>query len=130
MTARDTLDLAWLIPAFPAVGAVILVLFGKRIGEPKAGWFATLMMALSFAASVTAFFALRSLPADARANDLAHWQTTLVSQDAEAVARGIRGSPCAMLSPGVVAPADKALGFTKGLLIRDPDGHALAVVQP
>src|SRR4051812_16118486 len=68
MTARDTLDLAWLIPAFPAVGAVILLLFGKRIGEPKAGWFATLMMALSFAASVTAFFALRSLPAEARAN--------------------------------------------------------------
>ncbi|PYN19253.1 MAG: glyoxalase [Candidatus Rokuibacteriota bacterium] len=72
----------------------------------------------------------RPVPADARANDLAHWQTTLVSQDAEAVARGIRGSPCAMLSPGVVAPADRALGFTKGLLIRDPDGHALAVVQP
>src|SRR4051794_17213520 len=68
MTARDILDLAWLIPAFPAVGAVILLLFGKRIGEPKAGWFATLMMALSFAASVTAFFALRSLPAEARAN--------------------------------------------------------------
>jgi catechol 2,3-dioxygenase-like lactoylglutathione lyase family enzyme len=72
----------------------------------------------------------RPVPADARANDLAHWQTTLVSQDAEAVARRIRGSPCAMLSPGVVAPGDRALGFTKGLLIRDPDGHALAVVQP
>src|SRR3954454_8591242 len=68
MTARDILDLAWLIPAVRAVGAVILLLFGKRIGEPKAGWFATLMMALSFAASVTAFFALRSLPAEARAN--------------------------------------------------------------
>lgn len=72
----------------------------------------------------------RAVPADARTNDLAHWQTTLVSQDAEAVARGIRDSRCEMLSPGVVAPADRALGFTKGLLIRDPDGHALAVVQP
>jgi catechol 2,3-dioxygenase-like lactoylglutathione lyase family enzyme len=72
----------------------------------------------------------RAVPADARTNDLAHWQTTLVSQDAEAVARVIRGSPCAMLSPGIVAPADRALGFAKGLLIRDPDGHALAVVQP
>jgi catechol 2,3-dioxygenase-like lactoylglutathione lyase family enzyme len=69
-------------------------------------------------------------PADARANDLAHWQTTLVSQDIEAVARGIRGSSCAMLSSGVVAPADRALWFTKGLLLRDRDGHALAVVQP
>ena len=72
----------------------------------------------------------RAVPADARANDLAHWQTTLVSQDAAAVARGIRGSPCVMLSPGVVTPTDQALGFAKGLLIRDPDGHALAVVQP
>jgi len=72
----------------------------------------------------------RAVPADARTNDLAHWQTTLVSQDAEAVAQAIRRSPCAMLSPGVVAPGARALGFTKGLLIRDPDGHALAVVQP
>jgi catechol 2,3-dioxygenase-like lactoylglutathione lyase family enzyme len=72
----------------------------------------------------------RAVPADARANDLAHWQTTLVSQDVEAVARGIRGSSCAMLSSGVVAPADRALWFTKGLLLRDRDGHALAVVQP
>jgi catechol 2,3-dioxygenase-like lactoylglutathione lyase family enzyme len=72
----------------------------------------------------------RAVPADTRANDLAHWQTTLVSQDAAAVARGIRGSPCVMLSPGVVTPTDQALGFAKGLLIRDPDGHALAVVQP
>jgi hypothetical protein len=72
----------------------------------------------------------RAVPADARANDLAHWQTTLVSPDAGAVAQGIRGSPCAMLSPSVVSPTDRALGFAKGLLIRDPDGHALAVVQP
>jgi catechol 2,3-dioxygenase-like lactoylglutathione lyase family enzyme len=73
---------------------------------------------------------VRPVPADARANDLAHWQTTLVSQNAGAVAQAIRRSPCAALSPGVLAPADRALGFTKGLLIRDPDGHALAVVQP
>ena len=72
----------------------------------------------------------RPVTADARANDLAHWQTTLVSQDAGAVAQAIRSSFCAMLSSGVVAPADRALWFTKGLLIRDPDGHALAVVQP
>ena len=72
----------------------------------------------------------RPLPPDARANDLAHWQTVLISQDAEAVAQAVRGSTCALLSPGVVTPADRALRLTKGLLIRDPDGHALAVVQP
>ena len=40
MTARDLLDLAWIIPALPAFGAVVLLLFGKRIGEPIAGWIA------------------------------------------------------------------------------------------
>jgi catechol 2,3-dioxygenase-like lactoylglutathione lyase family enzyme len=72
----------------------------------------------------------RSTPAGTRANDLLHWQTTLVSDDAEAVARAIRGGRCVMVSPGVVAPAGRALGLARGLLIQDPDGHALAVVQP
>src|SRR5690349_4788778 len=68
MDARNVLDLAWVIPAIPALGAVVLLLFGKRIGEPKAGWLATTLMALSFVASAIAFFALRSLSPDARAN--------------------------------------------------------------
>jgi catechol 2,3-dioxygenase-like lactoylglutathione lyase family enzyme len=72
----------------------------------------------------------RPVPADTRPNDLVHWQTTLASDDAEAVARAVRGSPCAMLSPSVAAPPERELGFTKGVLIRDPDGHTLKVVQP
>ena len=68
MDARNLLDLAWVIPALPALGAVVLLVFGKRIGEPKAGWIATALMGLSFVASVIAFFALRSLSPDARAN--------------------------------------------------------------
>jgi len=72
----------------------------------------------------------RPVPTDARANDLAHWQTSLVSHDAEATAQAIRGSACSALSSGVVTLPDRALGFTKGLLLKDPDGHALAVVQP
>src|SRR5262245_659373 len=35
------------------------------------------------------------MPADARANDVVHWQTTLISPDAQAVARAIRGTSCA-----------------------------------
>src|SRR4051812_20911569 len=68
MDARNLLDLAWLIPVFPAVGAVVLLLFGKRIGEPKAGWIGTAMIGLSFVASVVAFFALRSLSPETRSN--------------------------------------------------------------
>src|SRR5258708_1690202 len=67
MSARNLLDVAWVIPAFPALGAVVLLLLGKRMGE-KAGWLATALMALSFVASVIAFFALRSLSPEARSN--------------------------------------------------------------
>src|SRR5260221_3940766 len=67
MSARNLLDVAWVLPAFPALGAVVLLLFGKRIGE-RAGWLATALMTLSFVASVIAFFALRSLSPDARSN--------------------------------------------------------------
>jgi NADH-quinone oxidoreductase subunit L len=68
MTARNLLDLAWVIPAIPAFGAVVLLLFGKRIGEPRAGWLATGLMALAFVASIVMFFALQSLPEAARTN--------------------------------------------------------------
>jgi NADH-quinone oxidoreductase subunit L len=66
--ARNLLDLVWLIPVFPAAGAVVLLVFGKRIGEPKAGWIGTAMIGLSFVASAIAFFALRSLSPETRSN--------------------------------------------------------------
>jgi NADH-quinone oxidoreductase subunit L len=66
--ARDLLDLAWVIPALPALGAAVLLLFGKRLGEPAAGWIATALMTLAFVASVIALFALWSLPADQRSH--------------------------------------------------------------
>ena len=55
-----------MIPALPAFGAVVLLLFGKRIGEPRAGWLATGLMALAFGASIIAFGALLSLDSEAR----------------------------------------------------------------
>jgi NADH-quinone oxidoreductase subunit L len=55
------LDLIWLVPLLPAAGAALLLLGGKRIGDPLAGWIATLLSAASFVATVFAFLALRSL---------------------------------------------------------------------
>ena len=37
------LELTWLIPALPLAGFVLILLFGRRLGEPLAGWLATLM---------------------------------------------------------------------------------------
>ena len=52
------LELVWLIPALPLAGFVVLTLFGRRIGEPLAGWLATLLMAGSFAATVAVYIGL------------------------------------------------------------------------
>ena len=72
----------------------------------------------------------RPIPADARPNDLAHWQTVLVAADAETAAAAVgRGGACRMLSPAVARP-DPRLGFARGFLGRDPDGHAFQVIQP
>ncbi len=39
------LDVIWLIPAFPLAGFVLILLFGRRLGEPGAGLLATAMVA-------------------------------------------------------------------------------------
>ena len=65
---RDLLDLVWIVPALPLFGAVVLLLFGKRIGEPIAGWIATGLMMLSFVASLVMFFAMLDLPNEVRVN--------------------------------------------------------------
>jgi NADH-quinone oxidoreductase subunit L len=68
VSARDLLDTVWIIPALPLLGAMILLFFGKRIGEPKAGWLATTMLGGSFVWSIVMLLATLSLPDDARAN--------------------------------------------------------------
>ena len=51
-------ELVWLIPAFPLFGFLVLLVFGRRMGEPGAGYFAAGMVFASFAVSVGAFFDL------------------------------------------------------------------------
>jgi NADH-quinone oxidoreductase subunit L len=52
------LDAVWLIPALPLAGFLILLVAGRRLGDPAAGWIATLMCAGSFVASVVVFAGL------------------------------------------------------------------------
>jgi NADH-quinone oxidoreductase subunit L len=62
------LDVIWLIPAFPLFGFLVLLVFGRRLGDPKAGYFATAMVGLSFIVAVGAYFDLLSKPTDERAH--------------------------------------------------------------
>jgi len=71
----------------------------------------------------------RPYPADHRANDLVHWQTRLATADAGAVARDLRAGKASFVSPGVTSLPEDMLGFTKGLQVRDPDGHVMQVIQ-
>lgn len=69
----------------------------------------------------------RPFPADARPNDLVHWQTTLRVAVPQAVDRlGASGAP--LVSRGPAAVPDSAFGFRRGVIVRDPDGHALQLV--
>lgn len=71
----------------------------------------------------------RPYPGDARADDLMHWQTTLVAADASSVWQHFRKDNIQMISAGVVAMPDMSFGFAQGFLARDPTGHALRVVE-
>jgi catechol 2,3-dioxygenase-like lactoylglutathione lyase family enzyme len=74
----------------------------------------------------------RPMPADTAANDLWHWQTTLVTKDIAAVAARLRKASVRFVTPDVLAVPEEAqaqLGFKKALMVRDPSGHAIRLVE-
>jgi catechol 2,3-dioxygenase-like lactoylglutathione lyase family enzyme len=71
----------------------------------------------------------RPFPADSHPTDLWHWQTTVMVPDIEAAAATLQGR-AQFVSSGVASIPDGSLGFKKGFLVRDPDGHVLQVVSP
>jgi catechol 2,3-dioxygenase-like lactoylglutathione lyase family enzyme len=71
----------------------------------------------------------RSLPSDAKPNDLSHWQTTLVVKDVNAIAERLRLNGSTFISPAVVTIPGRIFGFKQGILVRDPDGHPMRLVE-
>jgi catechol 2,3-dioxygenase-like lactoylglutathione lyase family enzyme len=71
----------------------------------------------------------RPAPRDTRANDIWHWQTTLLTANAKSAAEIMRGSGRRIVSPKIAKMPDKSFGFVKGFLARDPDGHGLQVIE-
>ena len=62
------LDVVWLIPALPLTGFLILVLFGRRLGEPKAGFLAAAMCGGAFIVTALTFFDMLSKNAEERSH--------------------------------------------------------------
>ena len=60
------LNLVWLIPALPLAGFLLIFLFGRILGEPRAGILATAMTTSSFLVVVGVYFDLLSRTAEER----------------------------------------------------------------
>jgi catechol 2,3-dioxygenase-like lactoylglutathione lyase family enzyme len=67
----------------------------------------------------------RPAPADSRANDLWHWHIRMKGGDLDRVGRACQSGKGRFISPGIIALPANGLGFTKGWMVGDPDGHAL-----
>lgn len=75
----------------------------------------------------------RPLPTDQNAADHAHWQIRLEVGDLAGIDAQLESYGGSRVSPGIVElePAQaELLGFTRGLQVRDPDGHQLQLVSP
>jgi catechol 2,3-dioxygenase-like lactoylglutathione lyase family enzyme len=73
----------------------------------------------------------RPYPGDARANDLIHWQTTLIFNNTDGLAQRLRAANYYQFvsSAAAVKIPDAGFGFKQGFLMRDPDGHVMQIVE-
>jgi catechol 2,3-dioxygenase-like lactoylglutathione lyase family enzyme len=71
----------------------------------------------------------RPVPADTRAHDAWHWQVHVSTAAVDGAYARLRAARRAIVSPTVVATPAAELGFSSGLLVQDPDGHALLLEQ-
>ena len=70
----------------------------------------------------------RPFPSNSNANDLWHWETTLVVNDIRQTAQMLKEQNIEFISTGVIK-SDRFLDFTHALLVRDPDGHGIKIVE-
>jgi catechol 2,3-dioxygenase-like lactoylglutathione lyase family enzyme len=71
----------------------------------------------------------RPTPEDLRASDLAHWQTVLEVSDLQRAWERLRETGVSFVSPGPIEFPRPEAGFSRALQLRDPDGHALLLVE-
>lgn len=69
----------------------------------------------------------RPYPPDARANDLLHYHTTLITPDPLGLEKRLRETHSSWVSPGFVAAS--SAGVRAACQVRDPDGHPIVILQ-
>jgi catechol 2,3-dioxygenase-like lactoylglutathione lyase family enzyme len=71
----------------------------------------------------------RAYPSGEKPNDLVHWQTRMRSVDAVTAADRLLHTGRIWISSGVVKLNDREAGIRKSIIVRDPDGHAVEIVE-
>jgi hypothetical protein len=71
----------------------------------------------------------RSYPLDEHANDVLHRQTELEAESLDSALAPLRDAAVPFVSSGQASFPDAKIGFSSGVIVRDPDGHALAIVR-
>ncbi len=68
----------------------------------------------------------RPFPNDTRCSDLWHWETSFAANDAATFLRNYKAE---FISGGLVTFPNSQLGFRKAAMFRDPDGHAVRLIE-
>ena len=71
----------------------------------------------------------RPMPSDAQTNDLFHWQTRLLTSSIDNAEHHLHAGHSTFISSGIIKLDQGELGFSQGLLVRGPDGHAMQLVE-
>ncbi len=70
----------------------------------------------------------RSYPVDSRSDDIWHWQTTLIVDDAESIFNKLKGANSLFISKQIVHQSINGL-HSQSFIVRDPDGHAMLIKE-
>src|SRR5260370_204589 len=62
-------------------------------------------------------------------NGLGHWETSGVVPDVTAATEAVQRGKFQLISAAPVQLPDTALGFSRGILVRDPDGHVVQLIE-
>lgn len=71
----------------------------------------------------------KAFPKDTRSSDLWHWQTSFTASRTDDFAAILRRNKFDFISSRVVSFKENTLGFKKGFLLRDLDGHAVRLIE-
>ena len=71
----------------------------------------------------------RPFPPNTSPKDLIHWETTLVVEDTNMIAEKLLELRHQFVSEALVNITEPKLGFRRGFMVRDPDGHVLRIVE-